>query len=213
MFNQLDAFHSLDPFWIFRVIYEFFVGGADGATSIAARWHDGIISFWHNLPYYAVNFLAQYIVFSIFVSIALAILVTIYFRRYWDIRERVIRKILPVEGKEKTIGDEKIRVNPKWELVQRHIDSLNQADWKLAILEADIMLSELLEVLQLPGESIGERLKAVERSDFDTIEEAWEAHKIRNAIAHEGSDFLITEREARRVVGLYKKVFDEFEMI
>ena len=65
----------------------------------------------------------------------------------------------------------------------------------------------------LKGESIGERLKVVETGDFDHIEEAWEAHKIRNAIAHQGSDFLLTKREAQRVLSLYESVFKEFEII
>ena len=209
MFNKIDALHSLDPFWIFRVIYDLFVGGTNGATSAAG----GLVNFWNNLPYYAVNFFAQYAVFSVFISIALAIVVAIYLRRFLGIRRKILQKVLPVIGEEKLVGEEKEMVNPKWLLVTKHIESENQADWKLAILEADIMLGDLLESLHLPGESIGERLKAVEKSDFDTIEEAWEAHKIRNAIAHEGSDFLITQRESNRVIGLYKKVFEEFEII
>jgi hypothetical protein len=211
---KLDAFHSLDPFWIFRVVYEFFVGGSgDGSNSIAAGWHLWLVNLEQNWPYYAVNFFAQYAVFSVFVSIVLAVVVAIYVRRFIGIRKKILEKILPVSVEEKLTGDEKEMVNPKWQLVEKHIGSENQSDWKLAILEADIMLGELLESLQLPGESIGERLKAVEKSDFDSIEEAWEAHKIRNAIAHEGSDFLITDREAKRVISLYKKVFEEFEII
>jgi transposase len=62
-------------------------------------------------------------------------------------------------------------------------------------------------------ESIGEKLKSIEPSDFTNIENAWEAHKIRNTIAHEGSEFLINEREAKRVIGLYESVFREFEYI
>ena len=209
MLNKIDALHSLDPFWIFRVLYDLFVGGTDGAASAAG----GLVNFWHNLPYYLVNFFAQYAVFSVFISIALAIVVAIYLRRFLGIRRKILQKVLPVIGEEKLVGEEKEMVNPKWLLVTKHIESENQADWKLAILVADIMLGDLLESLHLPGESIGERLKAVEKSDFDTIEEAWEAHKIRNAIAHEGSDFLITQRESNRVIGLYKKVFEEFEII
>ena len=122
-------------------------------------------------------------------------------------------KIMPVGGESNSHADEKEMVNPKWQLVQSHINSLNQSDWKLAILEADIILAELLESMALPGDSVGEKLKAVEKSDFTSIDEAWEGHKIRNAIAHEGSDFLITEREAKRVISLYHTVFDEFEII
>lgn len=103
--------------------------------------------------------------------------------------------------------------NKKWLKVIEHINSTNPNDWKLAILECDIMLGEILEKMGYPQESIGEKLKAVEPSDFTNIESAWEAHKIRNSIAHEGSDFMINEREAKRVIGLYELVFREFDFI
>ena len=103
--------------------------------------------------------------------------------------------------------------NPKWKIVEEHINSDDANKWKLAILEADIILSELLDSLQLHGEGIGEKLKNVEASDFDNLEQAWEAHKIRNAIAHQGSDFLLTQREAKRVIELYRSVFQEFKVI
>lgn len=103
--------------------------------------------------------------------------------------------------------------NPKWEKVQEHINSANAGDWRLAILEADILLDELLDAMKYRGESIGEKLKKIERSDFTTLDFAWEAHKIRNQVAHEGSEFLLSEPEARRVIKLYEAVFKEFQYI
>jgi len=211
--SQIDALHSLDPFWILRVIYEFFVGGAEGSTSFAANAHLAIVNFFHNLPFFAINAFATFAVFSFFLSIALFILVIIYVKKLSAIRKKIVDKVLPVIGAKAESTEGLKMINKKWELVQKHMVSNNPSDWKLAILEADIMLSELLESMALPGESIGERLQAVEKGDFDSIEDAWEAHKIRNAIAHEGSDFMITEREAKRVVGLYERVFSEFEVI
>ncbi|MEK7552295.1 MAG: hypothetical protein AAB534_02670 [Patescibacteria group bacterium] len=105
------------------------------------------------------------------------------------------------------------RINQRWEKVQKFIMSPNMSDWKLAILEADVMLEEMVDKIGYPGESLGEKLKNVERSDFTTVELAWEAHKIRNSLAHEGSDFLLTHREALRVIGLFEKVFHEFRYI
>jgi hypothetical protein len=101
----------------------------------------------------------------------------------------------------------------KWEKIIKLSESENQSDWRLAIIEADIILDELLEKLQLPGDTMGEKLKAVEKSDFTTIDYAWEAHKARNMIAHEGSDFLINQREIRRIISLYEAVFKEFSLI
>ncbi|KND48671.1 MAG: hypothetical protein AB200_03010 [Parcubacteria bacterium C7867-005] len=106
-----------------------------------------------------------------------------------------------------------IRTNPKWETVLKHINSVNVSDWKLAIIEADIMLDELLQVSGYHGDSLGEMLKSVEKSDFLTIESAWEAHKIRNQITHQGADFNLSEREAKRIVALYESVFREFRII
>jgi hypothetical protein len=81
------------------------------------------------------------------------------------------------------------------------------------VIEADIILDSLLEKLNLPGQTMGDKLKAVERSDFLTIDQAWEAHKARNNIAHQGGEFLFNQREARRIIALYGEVFKEFHLI
>jgi len=103
--------------------------------------------------------------------------------------------------------------NHRWERVLIHVQSESPADWRLAILEADIMLAELLDRMGYAGENVGEKLKTVEQSDFTTIEDAWEAHKVRNLIAHQGADYVLSRREAQRVVSLYANVFREFRYI
>lgn len=103
--------------------------------------------------------------------------------------------------------------NPRWQRVLNHIESGEEGEWRLAILECDIILGEMLERMGYHGETIGDKLKSVEPSDFATLDKAWEAHKVRNMIAHEGANFALSEREARRAVGLYKDVFEEFHFI
>lgn len=105
------------------------------------------------------------------------------------------------------------KVNDKWTKVIEHLNSTNASDWRLAIIEADIMLDELLTTLGYHGDSIGDKLKAVEPGDMKTYDAAWEAHKVRNRIAHSGSDFELNEREAKRVVALFEAVFKEYQII
>lgn len=100
----------------------------------------------------------------------------------------------------------------RWQKIVEKSNSEKESDWRWAIIEADIILDELLGKLQLPGDTMGDKLKAVEPSDFVTIDLAWEAHKIRNAIAHQGG-FLLNQRETRRVISLYAAVFKEFSLI
>ncbi|OHA18048.1 MAG: hypothetical protein A2836_03610 [Candidatus Taylorbacteria bacterium RIFCSPHIGHO2_01_FULL_45_63] len=104
------------------------------------------------------------------------------------------------------------QVDPRWERIINHLNSENPNDWRLAILEADIILDGMLQSMGYHGDTIGERLKSVEESDFTAINLAWEAHKVRNLIAHQGSDYLITQREAKRVISLYRQVFEEFHL-
>lgn len=101
----------------------------------------------------------------------------------------------------------------RWDTVTKHMESDNQADWRMAILEADNLLDEIIKKIGVPGDNIGERLKNMEVSDFNNLQNAWEAHKIRNRIAHEGVKFQITKEEAGRVISLYKKSLQEFKFI
>lgn len=101
----------------------------------------------------------------------------------------------------------------RWQKVIQQVEASNENDWRHAILEADIMLGELLSKMGYKGDSIGEQLKRVSRGDFKNLDNAWEAHKIRNSIAHEGSLFSLNQIEARRIINLYKQVFLEFYYI
>ena len=103
--------------------------------------------------------------------------------------------------------------NERWEKVIKYVNSDSQAEWRMAILDADVILDEIITKIGYPGESIGEKLKNVEASDFTTINSAWEAHKIRNRVAHEGSDSILSQRLAKKAIGLYKQVFEEFQYI
>jgi hypothetical protein len=111
------------------------------------------------------------------------------------------------------IEEEVNKVDPKWKRILALSDSINDSDWRLAIIESDIMLADLLDKLNLSGDTIGDKLKQLDKSDFRTLDNAWEAHKVRNQIAHDGPEFLLTQREVRRVIALYQSVFEEFEMI
>ncbi len=103
--------------------------------------------------------------------------------------------------------------NERWEKINEHASSENPNDWRLAIIEADVLLDELVVRIGYQGATLGERLKQAVRGDFKSVDKAWEAHKVRNKIAHEGSDFILTQRETKRIIDLYASVFDEFKSI
>lgn len=111
------------------------------------------------------------------------------------------------------IPDNKKTTIKKWERITHLMRSYHENDWRQGIIEADILLHELLERVGYEGDSIGEKLKKADRNDFLTLDSAWEAHKMRNRIAHDGTNFALSHSEAERIYHLYEKVFDEFYFI
>lgn len=105
------------------------------------------------------------------------------------------------------------RTQLRWRRIMEHANSGDEHEWRLAILEADIMLNELLDILGYKGETMGEKMKQVNRTSFNSIDDAWEAHKTRNRVAHEGSEAPLSEREKNITINQYAKVFKEFGFI
>lgn len=103
---------------------------------------------------------------------------------------------------------ERVEKNHRWERIEEQMRSQNPSDWRVAILEADNILDEVLERMGYKGETLGERLKGLKPSDFPHLDEAWKAHKTRNDIAHKGSaDFILSRPLAEATINIYHRVF------
>ena len=86
-------------------------------------------------------------------------------------------------------------------------------DWKLAIIEADVLLERMLDKAGYAGNTVGEKLKSASVRSFTTLDDAWRAHRVRNQIAHGGADFVLTQKTAHETIVLYERVFKEFHVI
>ena len=103
--------------------------------------------------------------------------------------------------------------NPRWRYIQTLIESPNESDWRVAIIESDTMLLEVLAERGYEGDTVAEKLKGATATSFPSIQNAWDAHAVRNEIAHGGSDFPLSQVEARRVIKMFQNVFEELNVI
>lgn len=193
-----NQFINLEYF--FYKIYQFFA------------WIVGLLFGISDAGYFFQRLIGFQNLLKIFFEILTVVFIT--FIIYCLIRISEIRKSdrEKLEKAHLAIDDEPYR-NPQWDVVLKHLESDEQSDWRLAIIEADNMLDAMVKKLGYEGENLGERLKAVERADFQSLDNAWDAHKMRNQIVHEGVGFEVTKDEAERVIALYEKVFREFKYI
>ena len=85
--------------------------------------------------------------------------------------------------------------------------------WRAAIIDADTMLEELVTGLGYTGDTFGEKLSSIRVNDFPTLQSAWEGHKMRNILAHEGSGFNLTERQKEITRRHFEAVFRDMGVI
>ena len=173
------------------------------------------IDFWPTLVLWSKDFLSFLIVISFPLSLFFLIAIIYCVEKLKLIKKKDALKydaphVEPAFEEGVPQGNDSLTT--RWAKVTGFLSSENQNDWKQAILEADIMLDEILTSLGYQGDSIGEKLKRAQPGDFKSIQDAWDAHKIRNDIAH-GSDFQLAHHEANQAIQRYRKVFEEFYYI
>ena len=100
----------------------------------------------------------------------------------------------------------------EWSGIHSRLDTATDVDAALIIIDADALADRILKELKLPGETMGERLIALGEQKFKAIDDLWDAHKIRNQIAHEGAKN-ITYSDAAYALAKYEKAFKELGVI
>lgn len=128
----------------------------------------------------------------------------------YEINEQNMRDAEAIWAERHRVGGTR---NARWDSIQQKVAENNPESWRIAIIEADIMLDEVLTNAGYVGQSLGEKLKTANPQSFTTIQDAWEAHKVRNEIAHVGSDFVLTQKTARETLLRFERVFKEFDVI
>ena len=97
----------------------------------------------------------------------------------------------------------KKRAGASWATVKKHFFAGDANDLKMAIVEADNILNDALRYAGIRGGNLGDRLKNVKRGQIPNLEDVWDAHKLRNEIAHE-TNFSLKRDVAERALDVYE---------
>ncbi|MCC6198617.1 hypothetical protein IT401_00110 [Candidatus Nomurabacteria bacterium] len=179
---------------------------------------------------FSVKFLHYLAIFATVLIIALIAIVLYYLVCLWELGQEGKKKISAsssssvtpsstVPSPSTTGGDHTVSStgiiprNETWENIRAKFLSENQSDWRLAIIEADIYMDKLLDARGYHGDTVSDKLKQITPAQLGSIQIAWEAHKVRNRIAHDGAAFVLTQPEARRTFSYFEIVFRDLEVI
>lgn len=99
-------------------------------------------------------------------------------------------------------------VKEPWLAILKKLESENPSDWNLAVMQADSIADNILKEMGLGGETMGERMKSLDKSRLATLDDLWEAHRIRNEIAH-SPEKNVTKHRAVYALSLFEEVLKE----
>lgn len=97
----------------------------------------------------------------------------------------------------------------RWTNIAALFQSPDPNAWRIAIIDADSMMEELITKMGFAGETFGEKLKNMNQSGIPWTDAAWDVHLLRNKLAHEGSRYPLNDREAYRAFKIYENIFFE----
>lgn len=104
------------------------------------------------------------------------------------------------------------RMVGKWQKIQQRLETANEAEYKLAVIEADGMLNDILLRMGFRGETLGDRLKILTPAIIPNLHDVSDAHQTRNNVVHD-PDYRLTLEEAQRTLQIYEAAFSNLDLI
>jgi hypothetical protein len=202
--------------YLFTNLFSFVTGTPVDPASGTVHTKDAVSNILSNISFTAGQLTIAGMALSVillFMSLYVRIKLELYEHEEFHKRDAKYHKHDDAHGADTHAEQQDGPKNSRWEEVRRLGSSANESDWRRAIMEADIILANMLEAQGYRGQSIGDKLKDANPLQFTTLDLAWKAHKVRNDIAHAGEGYHLSERDTAATLDFYRRVFEEFNFI
>ena len=96
--------------------------------------------------------------------------------------------------------------------IENSLTRENRQSYNMSVVEGDKLLDKALIEMGLSGRTMGERLKKCGKEKFSQTNAVWNAHKLRNQIAHEPG-FKLEYHPAKHALAIYKQALRDLGAI
>lgn len=154
-------------------------------------------------PPFLFNILFVFLAAFFIIGIVYFLLKTDWLKRFFlkDLIEFLTSKPFEMRG-----------VSREWQKIVDRLRKGLESEAKLAVIEADDLLKKILGKIGYEGETLGEKLKKVNKATLPNLDEVLEAHRIRSNITHDPS-YRLTLDKAGEVLAAYKRALLELEVL
>lgn len=103
------------------------------------------------------------------------------------------------------------KISKKWQKIKKRLKKENEAEYKLALIEADKTLDDILKKMGYGEESLNEKLKRLSSNDVSNLEELLKANEICENIVHD-PDYRLNKEKAEEIISIFEKSFKDLRV-
>jgi len=104
------------------------------------------------------------------------------------------------------------KIDKQWENIKAKMATGKESEAKLALIEADTILEEVLTKQGYLGETLDEKLQKINTDVLKVLPNVKEAHKMVSNIVHDPS-YRLDMKEAEESISIYKEAFIELQVL
>jgi len=99
----------------------------------------------------------------------------------------------------------------QWSKIKKRIESGAESDYKLAIIDADDFLAEVLDNRGYDGKDFKETVTKAGKLIASILEDVLNAHEIRNSIVY-NSNYKLSTAEGKKILDIYENAINSIGM-
>ncbi|OGG40071.1 hypothetical protein A3A21_01510 [Candidatus Jorgensenbacteria bacterium RIFCSPLOWO2_01_FULL_45_25b] len=111
-----------------------------------------------------------------------------------------------------TEGENNKALKHRWETLMKKSESSPPDSLLQAIIQADEFTDEILQLLELKGEHMADRIEQIDKENVRTLERLWRAHRTKNDIVNT-SGFEISDEDAKETLKDYQAFLEEIGIV
>lgn len=111
----------------------------------------------------------------------------------------------------KAVNREIQYLEDKWKDINKLLFSENNNDWRMAIIESDILIYNLMTFHGIQGDNHVEKINNLP-SSFNKKQQLYNLHRTRNQIAHKGMAYNLDKEKVEAFKNRFEGVLDSFKV-
>ncbi len=106
---------------------------------------------------------------------------------------------------------QEIKIDKDWNEILRQAKDEDESERKLAVIEADDLINDVLSQLGYEGETLLEKLSGLTKEIIPNIEDVRSAHKERRDMVYDPNKN-VSKEEATKLISTYEEVFKDLQI-